>query len=346
MTDGYRFRFSVTVLLPADEDVPVAEIDYRGPFAYAREENGELVVVVHDVHGGGERRMPLRGLIEILQSVEGRLATLSLPSDFPREAELSAVGSERPPSDAGTEAAGPAPASDGEQAASFADHLTSWVASHEDHLQSLGDVRFDRRRRARGGAASTTCILGVQVAEDDVELLVYDSGEVDFGFGRPGATTEEHHDVVSSAQLDVLLWRLVEQAETFRAVSDEPRIAVFADDGVSFYSSVDAFAGYAEPPDALSGVYTAVYDATGRRHSVVAPAVWRTPQPAKWSARRAWNRELRRHYYVEIEPDDRFPVDEAAAARAIRDGLRGRHRSEDLELMSLRELLRLETPVT
>jgi hypothetical protein len=220
------------------------------------------------------------------------------------------------------------------------------VARHEDHLRSLGDVRFDRRRRIRDGVPATTCVLQVQIGADEVELLVYDSGEVEFGFGRLGATTEEHHDVVSSAQLDVLLWRFVEQATAFRVVHDEPRVAVFADDGVSFYTSVDAFAGYAEPPDALSGVYTAVYDATGRRHSVVAPAVWRTPRPEKRSARRAWNRELRRHPYVEIEPDDRFPVDEVAAARAIRDGLRGRHRSEDLERMSLRELLRLETPVT
>jgi hypothetical protein len=138
----------------------------------------------------------------------------------------------------------------------------------------------------------------------------------------------------------------VDRAGRWELDEADRRIAVFADDGVSFYSSADAFAGYAEPQDALSGVYTAVYDATGRRLRVVAPAAWRTPQPDKRSARRAWNRELRRHPYVEIEPDDRFPVDEAAAARVIRVGLRGRHRSEDLERMSLRELLRLETPVT
>jgi hypothetical protein len=348
VSDGYRFQFSVTVVLPAEEDVPVAEIDYRGPFAYAREENGELVAVVHDVHGGGERRMPLRGLIEILQHVEGRLTSLSLPSDLPRDAELSRVAP-HPPS-ATPDAEGPPPpratAGDGGQATGFADHLTSWVARNEDHLQALGDVRFDRSRRASCGSASTTCILSVQVGADEVELLVYESGEVEFGFGRVGATTEEHHDVVSSAQLDVLLWRLAAQAGTFRTLLDEPRVAVFADDGVSFYSSVDAFAGYAEPPDALDGVYTAVYDATGRRHRVVAPAVWRAPRPDKRSARRAWNRELRRQYYVEVESDDRFPVDQAAAARAIRDGLRGRHPSEELERMGLRELLRLETPVT
>ena len=35
---------------------------------------------------------------------------------------------------------------------------------------------------------------------------------------------------------------------------DGSPLAVFADDGLSFFSSVDAFAGYAEPPDVVDGI--------------------------------------------------------------------------------------------
>lgn len=128
-------------------------------------------------------------------------------------------------------------------------------------------------------------------------------------------------------------------------VADDPRLAVFADDGLSFFSSADAFTGYAEPFDALNGIYTAVYDAAGRRFAVTAPPVWRTPRPGSWRARLAWQRALRENFFVDLELDERFPRDEEAAAAAIRDGLRGRHRSEDLDGLSLRELLAMEPPV-
>jgi hypothetical protein len=127
--------------------------------------------------------------------------------------------------------------------------------------------------------------------------------------------------------------------------SDESRLAVFADDGLSFFSSVDAFAGYAEPPDVVDNVYTAAYDALGQRFAVSAPAVWLSPRPYSWRARLRWQRALRRDYFVIVEPDERYPVDPDTAARAIREGLRGRHAIDDLESMSLRDLMVLEPPV-
>lgn len=149
---------------------------------------------------------------------------------------------------------------------------------------------------------------------------------------------------MSAAQLDVLLWRLVEQATVFRIVHDDPRVAVVADGGVLFYSSAEAFTGSAKPRDTDEQVSTAVYDAAGRRLLVTAPSASPVPRRAPKRRRWAWPRARRQDAPVVLDPDELFPRDGAVAAQALREALRDRHRPEDLERMDLHALLGLETP--
>jgi hypothetical protein len=74
MTGGFQYGFYVQVVLEAEADVPVAEIGYRGEFAYALEENGELVLVIQDRDGEDVRRLPLLAFVATLNDVAARLA--------------------------------------------------------------------------------------------------------------------------------------------------------------------------------------------------------------------------------------------------------------------------------
>lgn len=120
---------------------------------------------------------------------------------------------------------------------------------------------------------------------------------------------------------------------------------MFADDGLSFYTSAEAFAGYAEPPDVLDGVYTAAFDGKGRRLRISAPQVWLTPEPTSGRDRRSWQRDLRRNYFAVIEIDADHPADPARAAQVIREALQERYPDKPLARMSLVELMTVEEPV-
>jgi hypothetical protein len=93
---------------------------------------------------------------------------------------------------------------------SFIDHVNRWVASNRETL-----ARADTFAATDSGDGQLKRLVQVAVEGRDrvAELLVWDTGEAEFGFGVPGgALSFEHHDLVDTAELDQLLARFLARA--------------------------------------------------------------------------------------------------------------------------------------
>ena len=93
----------------------------------------------------------------------------------------------------------------------FIEHLNRWVASNRDTLGSA-----DTFVVSDSGAAYPKRSVHVVVEGRDhfTELIVWDTGEAEFGSGAlHGAQSDEHHDLIDAAELDQLLARFLARAK-------------------------------------------------------------------------------------------------------------------------------------
>jgi hypothetical protein len=79
-------------------------------------------------------------------------------------------------------------------------------------------VRYSKSRKdGRDKESAHLLVLGQQ---DDVELLLWESGEAEFNYGRLHGATMEHHDLRSTIQLENLLARFEQLVLTLCARFD------------------------------------------------------------------------------------------------------------------------------
>jgi hypothetical protein len=85
--------------------------------------------------------------------------------------------------------------------------LDQWLHQHRDSLDTSGQVTYltapqdDRDKKS----AHLVISRGTQ----ELELLLWESGEAEFNHGPLANGTFEHHDLKSTAELDELLARLL-----------------------------------------------------------------------------------------------------------------------------------------
>ena len=83
------------------------------------------------------------------------------------------------------------------------EYLTKWVDSQRDRLSSRGVVQF--RVSPDDGRDKSSALVAVEREGHFVELSVWSSGESEFGYGRPGQQRDEHHELESIEDLELLL---------------------------------------------------------------------------------------------------------------------------------------------
>jgi hypothetical protein len=86
--------------------------------------------------------------------------------------------------------------------------MEAWYRRRAEPLRAsgigitIGRTEGDRPKHARW--------VGARNSAADAELIVWDTGEAEFGIARPGMpNVDEHHEISSVAQLEELLERLV-----------------------------------------------------------------------------------------------------------------------------------------
>ncbi len=97
----------------------------------------------------------------------------------------------------------------------FIDHINQWIGRNRGALESTNTLSISDSSDARPKRAVH---IAVQGAERFAEIIVWDTGEAEFGFGTTdGAQSDEHHDLIDTVELDQLLDRFLAR------VKDLPR---------------------------------------------------------------------------------------------------------------------------
>lgn len=87
------------------------------------------------------------------------------------------------------------------------DRLADWIAAHSAELEQVGAVRFTRGPE---DVSNPSASLVVGLADVDVELLLWTTGEAEFNYGASDDPVFEHVEIESPEELDALLRRLLE----------------------------------------------------------------------------------------------------------------------------------------
>jgi hypothetical protein len=93
----------------------------------------------------------------------------------------------------------------------FVEHVNRWIAQNRGALEgtdtlSISDSAGTRPKRA--------VHIAVQESDRFAEIIVWDTGEAEFGFGvTGGAQSDEHHDLIDTVELDQLLDRFLARVE-------------------------------------------------------------------------------------------------------------------------------------
>jgi hypothetical protein len=88
--------------------------------------------------------------------------------------------------------------------------MTEWVEANNARFKYLDRVLF---RESKDDREKPSAHLVLEHGERFVDLIVWDSGEVELSFGTANEPRDEHHDVDSFSELDELLTKLVEMVE-------------------------------------------------------------------------------------------------------------------------------------
>lgn len=85
----------------------------------------------------------------------------------------------------------------------YTQHLAQWVASNRSALERFGQLSH---QRSTDGRDNPSAQIALERADGSfVELLVWDSGEAEFGYGERPPGVDEHHDLAETQELDELL---------------------------------------------------------------------------------------------------------------------------------------------
>ena len=95
---------------------------------------------------------------------------------------------------------------------SILDVFDALVAAHLRDFIALGRMRYSRTPEHELEQRRS---LGVQTGVADFEILLWSSGDVDFGYGTVDDNHDEHMQVVSEAQLEALIERLTGLAKAW-----------------------------------------------------------------------------------------------------------------------------------
>jgi hypothetical protein len=88
----------------------------------------------------------------------------------------------------------------------FTDQLDQWVRRNRRQLDELGRLTYQRSTDDRFNHSAH---VGIENDSRFAELIVWDSGEVEFAYGSSSGVKDEHHDLTSPNDLDELLESLV-----------------------------------------------------------------------------------------------------------------------------------------
>lgn len=91
---------------------------------------------------------------------------------------------------------------------SYLVRLEAWVSVHRELLEQYGRLTFRPGRPT--GEKPVSHLLVVPTTEEDVELLLWESGEAEFNHGPFLASVFEHLDLESPEELDQLLDRFLD----------------------------------------------------------------------------------------------------------------------------------------
>lgn len=93
---------------------------------------------------------------------------------------------------------------------SLSQRMADWVEANTDRLRRLGPVTL---RRSDEALSKPSAHLVVSAGDRLLELIVWDSGEVELTYGTPEDPHDEHREVDDPEELDRLLDELVRRAE-------------------------------------------------------------------------------------------------------------------------------------
>lgn len=90
----------------------------------------------------------------------------------------------------------------------FVRHLAAWYEAHRPEAGVAGvTLKFGRNR---DDILNPSAWLTAEIPDRIADLLLWSSGEAEFGAGGEGwSEFQEHHDLESEEQLDALLDRLL-----------------------------------------------------------------------------------------------------------------------------------------
>ena len=85
----------------------------------------------------------------------------------------------------------------------FIDGLFRWLESQRATLDAIGKVRSSRTTDDRWKPSANLVVA--RHDNFDADLMLWSSGEAEFGYGRPGQSIDEHYDLQSIDDLEALL---------------------------------------------------------------------------------------------------------------------------------------------
>ena len=94
----------------------------------------------------------------------------------------------------------------------YLERLDEWIQRHWAFLEVSGTVHYSKP--SKDGRDKDSAYLVVLGESEDVELLLWESGEAELNYGRLGEVTFQHLDLGLIAELDKLLTRFGELVST------------------------------------------------------------------------------------------------------------------------------------
>jgi hypothetical protein len=93
----------------------------------------------------------------------------------------------------------------------FVEHINQWIERHRSALERAGTLVVSDSTDTRPKRAVH---IAAQEADHFAEIIVWDTGEAEFGFGTMGGMqSDEHHDLIDTVELDHLLTRFLARVE-------------------------------------------------------------------------------------------------------------------------------------
>lgn len=92
----------------------------------------------------------------------------------------------------------------------YSEQVIRWAAANAERLDQLG-----KKTVQRSGVEGTKPAAHIVIETEArfAEVIVWDSGEAEFGYGQHGSATDEHHELTGLEELNDLLEQLFIRAQ-------------------------------------------------------------------------------------------------------------------------------------